>query len=67
MLVNLPRLSRPPSSLFTLAVFLSSPLPNVIRVHMPFGFFVVEAKRSNLLDQVPQAVCEIYARGKFLE
>jgi len=34
---------------------------------MPSGFLIIEAKLSNPSGYVPQAVCEIYACGQFLQ
>ena len=34
---------------------------------MPSGFFVMEAKTFDPSDQVPQAVCKMYACGKLLQ
>lgn len=34
---------------------------------MSSSFFVIEAKLFNPSDHVPQAVCEMYACGKFLQ
>lgn len=34
---------------------------------MPSGFFVTEAKLYNLSDHIAQAVCEMYACGKYLQ
>ncbi|KAG2070800.1 hypothetical protein BDR04DRAFT_1118077 [Suillus decipiens] len=34
---------------------------------MPSGFFVTEAKLYNISNNFPQAVCEMYACGKYLQ
>jgi len=51
----------------TAAGFLASPHLYVLKLHMPTGFMVIEAKLFNPSDHVPQAVCEMYACGKLLQ
>ncbi|KAG2339270.1 hypothetical protein BDR05DRAFT_629709 [Suillus weaverae] len=45
----------------------SSRLGYLKTLRMSSGFFVTEAKRHDLLDHIAQAVCEMYACGKYLE
>jgi hypothetical protein len=59
-------LSEPPSPLFPLAIFLKYPHFHILKMYMPSGFFVIEAKLFNPKDHVPQAVCEMCACGRLL-
>lgn len=49
-------------------LFLTSPRLEYLRtLPMPSGFFVKEAKIYNISDHIAQAVCEMYACGKYLQ
>jgi len=48
-------------------IFLTFPHLRILKLYMPSAFLVIEAKLSNPLDDLPQAVCNMYACGKFLK
>ncbi|KAG1767433.1 hypothetical protein EDD22DRAFT_967839 [Suillus occidentalis] len=49
-------------------VFLTSPRLDYLRtLHMPSGFFVTVAGPHHLSNYIAQAVCEMYACGKYLQ
>ena len=56
-----------PISLFPPAGLLGSPSLHHLIAYMPSGFLIIEAKLSDPSSYVPQAVCEIYACGRFLQ
>ncbi|KAF8075258.1 hypothetical protein FPV67DRAFT_1476688 [Lyophyllum atratum] len=54
------------------AGLLDSPYLSVLKRYMQTrststGFFVLEAKFTNIAQHVPQAICEMYACGKYLQ
>ncbi|KAG2089837.1 uncharacterized protein F5147DRAFT_787475 [Suillus discolor] len=47
--------------------YVKSMSPYEMKMSMPRSFFVIDAKLCNPSDDVPQAVCKMFAYGKFLE
>ena len=64
---SVPDSSQPPSSLLSPAAYLTTPHLHILKTLMPSSFVVIEAKLFNPSDHVPQAVCDMYARGKLLQ